>query len=160
AGAEANYARAFRDHGLDVGPASREEVRARIRQSPIRAQLVAALDAWAVLRAGQPGQVHLLTLAREADPDDDAWRLRLRQVLERGEAQALWRMAAEAEKQPLSPGTALLLAGALANHESRWETTPAENSPAELAVRLLRRVQQQYADDFSLNHALGRYLRN
>jgi serine/threonine-protein kinase len=83
--ADAGYAKAFREHGMDVdGP--EEAVAARIRERPIRALLVAALDHWANVRCERAGPNastsdwrRLAVLAELADPDP--WGRRLHAAL-------------------------------------------------------------------------------
>src|SRR5262245_3586873 len=49
-GAAHHYARAFRDHGIDVTALKSEEAARRVRESPRRQELLAALDTWIRMR--------------------------------------------------------------------------------------------------------------
>jgi len=73
AAADRAYAKAFRDAGLgqegDDVPALAE----RIRSSPVRAHLVAAIDDWAWLTPDPARRDLLLAVARQADPDPRLW---------------------------------------------------------------------------------------
>jgi tetratricopeptide (TPR) repeat protein len=67
--ARRDYPLAFREAGLAEEGEDAAAVAARIHQSPIRAQLVAALDDWAVVAAEPERRAWLLEVARRADPD-------------------------------------------------------------------------------------------
>jgi tetratricopeptide (TPR) repeat protein len=148
AGADQAYAAAFASYGLNLETLDPAEAAERIRTSPIRTQLVAALDDWAFvkkqLRAGPEDAARLV--ARLAD--DDPWRQQLRDPEVLKDRAALERLA-EAEGvlgQP--PGNLALLSRALAKVKG----------PAA-AVRLLRQVQQRYPADFWINFELAFGLR-
>jgi Tfp pilus assembly protein PilF/tRNA A-37 threonylcarbamoyl transferase component Bud32 len=77
AGADRDYAAAFRHAGLGAVGENTAQVAARVRGSAVRAELVAALDDWAYC-LGRRGtrQTWVLAVARKADPDP--WRDRCR----------------------------------------------------------------------------------
>ena len=76
-GADASFAQAFRDYGIDVEALPVEEAATRIRQKRIATDLVVALDAWAGNRPWDKTRTKsILGVARQADPDDDPWRRR------------------------------------------------------------------------------------
>ena len=67
--APGEYARTFREYGIDVGALTAEEAAARIRARAIGVPLASALDDWAVIlrlfgpRGGEAGWQHLLAVA-------------------------------------------------------------------------------------------------
>jgi serine/threonine-protein kinase len=132
------YAQAFRDHDLDV-EGEVAAVAERVRQSAVKAQLLAALDDWAEWTADARLRARLLDVARRADPDP--WRDRFRDPVVRADVRALRRLAADVPVEALSPA----LLEALANHLWRQGIDDLE---------LRRRVQARYPDDYFLNQAL------
>ena len=89
--AEAEYADAFRDYGVDVEKLGAREAGARLAASPVAVELAGALDQWIFIRRERPtprrnspeddGVRQLLAVAKAADPDP--WRNRLRDALGR-----------------------------------------------------------------------------
>ena len=138
--ADRDYAEAFRDQGLGEPPDDPEEVAAQVRASRWAAHLVAALDDWAVCAADPARQDWLLEVARRADPDP--WRDRVRDP-------AAWRdgkaLAELARAVPLAeqPVPLLLALG------ERLSAT------GEDGVGFLRRVREQYPEDFWANFTLA-----
>jgi serine/threonine protein kinase/tetratricopeptide (TPR) repeat protein len=147
---DGGFARAFREYGIDVDALEPAEAGERIRARTIRHELAVALDRWVEVRtnladrnraANDGPRKRLLAVARAADPDE--WRNRLRDALEQRQTETLLRLAASAGGDlPLQSssllGWALDFAGA-----------------GEQAVAVLRRAQQQYPDDFTINFQLG-----
>jgi serine/threonine protein kinase len=83
--ADAKFAQAFREYGIDVESLEPAEAGARVRARTIRHELAVALDHWVKIRTTMPGggrqandlvRKRLLAVARAADPD--RWRNRLR----------------------------------------------------------------------------------
>jgi serine/threonine protein kinase/tetratricopeptide (TPR) repeat protein len=146
-GADAAYATAFREYGLDVEGLDPQAVADWIRTRSIQPQLVAALDYWAYVRRGlkREGPGRLVAVARAADPDP--WRNRLRDVLEGQDPKALEELAAAASAGEWPTATLLLLA-----RLSRQ--TPA----SERVVDLLRQARRPHPGDFWINHELGYHL--
>ena len=138
--ADRDYAEAFRDQGLGEPPDDPEGVAARVRASKWVAHIVAALDDWAVCAADPARQDWLLGVARRADPDP--WRDRVRDP-------AAWRdgkaLAELAQAAPLAEQPVPLL---LALGERLTAT-------GEDGVGFLRRVREQYPDDFWANFTLA-----
>jgi serine/threonine-protein kinase len=137
--ADRDYAKAFRDHGLGEPPDDPEGAAARVRASKWTADLVAALDDWAVCAADPARQDWLLAVARRADPDP--WRDRVRDpsAWRDGKALAELAQAAPAE-QPVSLRLAL--------GERLTET-------GEDGVGFLRRVREEHPEDFWANLTLA-----
>ncbi len=94
-------AKVFRDAGYDIRQGNLAEVAARIRQSPIRPALVAALDFWALAVDDQPLRARLLELGRAADPDP--WRDRFRQLNVWQDKDKLKTLAAQVDCAQQSP---------------------------------------------------------
>jgi eukaryotic-like serine/threonine-protein kinase len=135
------YQRAFRDAGLGEPPDDPDGTAGRVRASAVRVPLVAALDDWAVCSPDGVRRDWILKVARGADPD--AWRDRVRDPAAWGDAAALAelaRTAPVAEQPPL-----LLLALGERLHLASGD-----------GIGLLRRVQEQYPDDFWTNFTLAR----
>ncbi len=143
--ADRAYAAAFRGYGLDVEKLAPKRAAAAVKGKAIRVELAAALDDWAILKTAGAGRQRLLALARAIDPDP--WRNRLRETLEKVDAKALKRLAADAELKKQPPSTVVLLADALAAAGARDE-----------AVAVLRQAQRLHPDDFWINLQLGTYL--
>ena len=138
--ADRDYAEAFRDQGLGEPPDDPEGVAARVRASKWAAHLVAALDDWAVCAADPARQDWLLGVARRADPDP--WRDRVRDPAAWRDGKALAELARAA---PLAeqPVPLLLALG------ERLSAT------GEDGVGFLRRVREQYPEDFWANFTLA-----
>src|SRR5262249_22883329 len=141
-GAADRYARAFRDHGIDVTALKSEEAARRVRESPRRQELLAALDTWAMLKPA--GEARKALWAGADGADDNAWRTTLRKTLASGDRAALGKLAREPEAAGQPPAVVVLLGEAL-----------VRAGLAEEAIKLLRRGQQRYPADFWLNHHLG-----
>jgi tetratricopeptide (TPR) repeat protein/tRNA A-37 threonylcarbamoyl transferase component Bud32 len=150
--ADKDFAAAFRDTGLGREGEDVEAVAARIRASAIKAQLVAALDDWALTRAcltKDPEQsAWLLRVARRADADD--WRDRFRDPKVWQDRAALEGLANEllqnpAKLQAHSPQLLVALGVALWSREGN-------------AVPLLTEARRRSPSDFWLNFELGQAL--
>ena len=154
AGGDFDYARAetiYRDAfaGAGLNPET-DDVAAGaelIRASPIRAQLVEALDDWALVkgRLKTAGRERLLELAGAADEDE--WRKGFRTALAKDDVAAMKRLAAAPEAAEQTPATLALVGYAL--------NRAGERQPA---VVVLRAAQRRYPTDFWLNQRLGLYL--
>ncbi len=81
--ADAEYAAAFREYGVDVDKLDPPEAGARLGASPVPSELANALDQWTFLRRDQvhdaDGARHLVAVAKATDPDP--WRNQLRDTL-------------------------------------------------------------------------------
>jgi serine/threonine-protein kinase len=144
------YDRVFAEAGLPVAEGGGATLVEQIRQSPIREQLVATLDHWA-LAAWRLGKKELtgrlLALAQRADPD--SWRDQARNLKLWQDRPALARLADSFKRgrggkpgsQP-SPQLYYLLAALLSRHGVETEG-------------FLREGQAAYPVDFWLNFELG-----
>ncbi len=148
----AEYARAFREYGIDVEALPADEAAARIAASNIKLDLVLALDRWASSlqfdpQPRDPAQARLLrAIAQAADPDP--WRLRYNAASESKNLPALREITAGLDPTRVRPRTLATLGYAL-----------KEAGDTEAAVAFLRKVQRQYPSDFSINYFLSYCLR-
>jgi serine/threonine protein kinase/Flp pilus assembly protein TadD len=142
--AEPAFAAAFAQYGLDLDALTPEEAAARIADSAIRENLVAALDEWAfVVRRDWAGIYRLLAIARLVD--HDAWRNQFRDlgpVTRRKDD--LVRLAKRPESLSQPPASIALLGEALFRVGAEQE-----------AVQLLRQGQRLHPGDFWINTELG-----
>ncbi|MCO6458439.1 MAG: protein kinase [Pirellulaceae bacterium] len=138
-----SYEEAFRDAGLGAPGDDPAETAARVRASPLRAALVAALDDWAACASRGELQDWALAVARHADPD--SWRDRVRDPATCDNPEALRDLA---EAAPVAQQTPHLLAllGA------RLQTKNLDAAP------FLRRVVEAYPADFWVNIEMGNSL--
>jgi tetratricopeptide (TPR) repeat protein/serine/threonine protein kinase len=142
--ADKAYMSAFQESGLGVlGLDPEDVVMRRVHTSPVRAQLVAALDDWVRLKArADSARPRLAAIARLAD--DDPWRQQLRDKAEHKDRQGLERLARD--KGVMSqPAPSLVLMADFLRELGAWEAEEA----------LLRRAQQRYPAEFWINHALA-----
>jgi hypothetical protein len=152
-GADGAYDAAFNGYGLNLKNTAHNKglpldvAAQRIRDSAIKAQLVAALQDWAWdnLRTSRPGWERLIEVARQAEPDE--WRDRLLEAFQRRDRKALVAMASDKRVADLPPGTALLLSLALDQVKER-----------ALATQVCLRVQQRHPGDLWLNGRIAALL--
>jgi serine/threonine protein kinase/Flp pilus assembly protein TadD len=145
------YARAFRDYGVDVEEWAVESSVERLKARPALAiPLAAALDDWASLRPGIPeaeasGWKRLVAVARGIDPEP--MRDRLRSTWGRPALEArteLRRLAESIDIRAHHPATLESLAHTLQRVEL-----------PDSAIRILREAQAVYPGDYWLNSALA-----
>jgi len=141
--ADAAYAEAFREYGIDLEALEPSESAERIRARTVRLELATALDSWADKRkkqykTGETSWKRLVIVARSADPDE--WRNQLRDALEQHDLATLTKLAASARISDLPAQALSLLASAL-------ETEHLQS--------LLRRAQREHPDNFWFNFQLA-----
>jgi Flp pilus assembly protein TadD/serine/threonine protein kinase len=143
-GADRAYRRAFQTCGLDVEALDPDQAVRRIRASPIRDRLVAALDDWLVWKSGAklPGQDWLVAVARRAD--GDRWRNRLRVAFQRWDRKALKNLADDKNVLDQPPANLVVLGVAL-----------GVTGQAPLAVKVLGRAQRLHPGDLWINFELA-----
>jgi serine/threonine-protein kinase len=95
------YEEAFGRAGIRAPADDPTQSAARVRASPIRAAMVAALDDWAGCAADPEQQAWVLAVARRADPD--TWRVRVRDAATWDNTEALRELAAQAPVAEQSP---------------------------------------------------------
>ena len=140
AGLDPLYEEAFAKAGLGRPGDDSEAVAARVRGSPVRAEIVAALDDWASLTHDQARRAWLLAVARRADPDPLRDRLRQPELWQ--DASSLKRIVQELRGEELSPQLLTAL------------VRVSRNTPDEL-VPLLAAAQARFPQDFWLNLELA-----
>ena len=147
-GARQKYQTEFRRYGLDLESLDVEKAARQIRESPIKQELVAALDGWFQVSRDShsdkatSAETELLEVARLADPDK--WRLRLRDAIQRNDTSTLTSLAEQKEIVEQPPPTVLMLARALVR-ENR----------SDKAAEVLQQAQTKHPADFWLNADLA-----
>jgi tetratricopeptide (TPR) repeat protein len=142
-----DYPRVFAEADLKVLGEKPAAVAARFTASPLKDQLVAALDDWAGLAYSLGNQgvcVHLLEIGRTAAPDP-AWGDRLRQINVWKDQDALAELVKEAPAAALSPPLLQLIGSLLAKDHA-------------LKQPWHRQAQAHYPADFWLNFNLANTL--
>jgi eukaryotic-like serine/threonine-protein kinase len=137
------YEEAFRDAGVGAPEDDPAEVATRVRASPVRGALVAALDDWAACAADRDQQAWVLAVVRQADPDP--WRDRVRDRATWDNPEALRDLA---DRAPLAEQSPQLLAVLGARLRARDLD----------AVAFLERVASAYPTDFWVNIEMGNAL--
>jgi tetratricopeptide (TPR) repeat protein len=143
ASADREYTELFQGRGLAVEGEDPEAVASRIRGSAIKAQLVAALDFWAIATKNPARRAWLMEVARRAEPG--VWSDRFRDPAVWRKPAALAEMARKASVAELSPQVLTVLGMAL--RRARVDTLP-----------LLRAARERHPRDFWLNFDLGNAL--
>src|SRR5262249_24660205 len=153
AGADRDYAQAFREYGVEVDKLGGETSIGRLKARPALAIPVAsALDEWVAARrdvstADVAGWKRLVAVARGIDPETLRDQVRATRGQPVSEVQDdLRRLAASIDIRAQQPATLHLLARIEGVHYS------------DASLRLLRDAQQLYPGDFWLNFALGEAL--
>jgi serine/threonine-protein kinase len=146
-GGEHQYAAAFAEANLGHEGEDTNAVAARVRDSALRAEIVAALDDWAGITNNQARREWLLSVACEADPDSKRVRLRQPQVWrDRG---ALTNLAQEATETLVQGEEA-----AVSSHLATALGRSLRQSGGD-AVPLLAAAQARFPQDFWLNFELA-----
>jgi serine/threonine-protein kinase len=152
--ADADYADAFREAGIDLAELSPADAGARIKARPpsVTLALAGALDDWAMRRRnnqGAAGATRLSAAARIADPDP--WRNELRSTLDQSNKEArltaLQALARKANYDEIGPISLHLLGTGLSAVGDR-----------ALAEMVLRRAQERHPRDVWVNFELARVL--
>jgi serine/threonine-protein kinase len=147
---DAEFAQAFRDHGLDVDALSTDAAAGAMCARGIGVELASGLDDWAAARRNggkKAAAEQLERLAVLVDPDET--RLRLRAVLERGDAREL-DLLARTEQLSAYPAAMLNLL-----------TNALDDAGSPIDALLVARVAQQLKpDDFVSNVYLARLIRD
>jgi tetratricopeptide (TPR) repeat protein len=141
-----DYAEVFNESGFGKLSDPAEHVAARIRESSVAEQVVAAFDAWAAVTGDHQRRGWLLDVTRQADPD--TWRDRFRDPTVKGDRAALEILAAELLREKanhlgeLKPPLLAALGKAL--FEAKGDAVP-----------LLAAAQATYPNDFWLNYMMA-----
>jgi eukaryotic-like serine/threonine-protein kinase len=144
---ESGYRDAFSWYGLLPEQLGVEQAARQIQGRLIQAELVAALDDWALLLRsfggeGSRGWRHLLAVAGAADPD--GWRKDVRDAIKRPDVDAVRRLAGLAHRQEVPAPTVVLLGDALRQAKA-----------VEEAAGLLREAQRRHPADLWVNTRLA-----
>jgi serine/threonine-protein kinase len=141
------YAEAFRGYGIDLMTLEPEEAAAKIRDSAIRATLLAFLYDWMFYWGSDADHARLRAVLDLAD--DDEWRRRLRAAL------AVYDAAKRREvlTAPEAPDQPPMLVAGLAGLLIR-------GPQGEAAQALLHQAQQHHPEDFWINFQLGYVLQD
>jgi serine/threonine-protein kinase len=138
--ASAMYADAFRNYGIPLLTMKPPEAAARIRESSIRATLVAYLYHWILVPdADQVRLREVLDLA-----DDDKWRSEFRRALVEDDANKLQALAHSPVALDQPPVVESALASAMIGKMYKYE-----------AQVFMRDAQRRHPEDFWLNYLLG-----
>ncbi len=140
AAAEPLYVSAFAEAELGRAGDDSKVVSARVRDSALSAELIAALDDWASITADRGRREWLLAVASEADQNPARNRLRQPELWRDGAR--LTQIAQEPSGAEVSPQLAIALDRAA--HQSGGDAIP-----------LLTAVQARYPQDFWINFGLG-----
>jgi serine/threonine-protein kinase len=140
-GAERRYAVAFAEAGLGREGDNVGMVAARVRESGLRAEIVAGLDDWARMTQVRARREWLFAVGREADPHPG--RNRLRQP-------DLWRNPAKLARVAREVGVAEL--------SPQLATALGQSLSAADALELLSAAQARFPNDFWLNYQLAKVL--
>jgi serine/threonine-protein kinase len=143
--ADRQYMSAFEGAGLAEAEDPPDAVAARVNASAVRVALIAALDDWTVCVTDKSRLDWLLTIAREADPDPQGWRDRVRDPEKWNDLPAISELA---EIVPVSGQSVPLLL--MLGERIR---AGGGNSQA-----FLKRVQENHPADFWANISLGNAL--
>jgi tetratricopeptide (TPR) repeat protein len=140
-----DYARVFRQYGLAEEGEDPQAVALRIQASPVCAQLVAALDFWAISTTAHARRAWLLEVARRAEPG--AWSDSFRDPELWQKPAALKELALQADAAELSPPALMALTEVLKRVRGNW-------------LPLLRAARERHPRDFWLNFLLANALHN
>jgi eukaryotic-like serine/threonine-protein kinase len=135
-----HYAETFRQAGIGVPGDDPTEVAARVRASPVRGALVAALDDWAACAADGDQLAWVLAVLRHADPDP--WRDRVRDPATWDDPEALRDLTGRVRLSEQSPHLLAVLGARLRAKKID-------------AVPFMARVAAAYPRDFWANIELG-----
>ncbi len=141
AGAEPLYIDVFAEAGLGGPGNDSQAVAARVRDSPVRTEIVAALDDWASITQDDTRRAWLLAIARDADPDPSGDHLRRPELWQDGPELA--NLAHECRVEELSPQLLTALGRVL------------NRAGGASALPLLSAAQAIFPDDFWLNFELA-----
>src|SRR5262249_22633846 len=140
----ADYARLFREYGIDVEALSVEETVTRIAGSQIRFELTVALNTWAWrlrvdprLRESARWQ-HLRAISQASDPDP--WRRRLTSAAHAKDLKTLRAVAGQADLGQLH-----------ARNLAHLGSTLTFSGDPDAGVAVLRQAQRQHPGDFLIN---------
>ncbi|MDB5349366.1 MAG: serine/threonine protein kinase [Planctomycetota bacterium] len=133
---------AFRGYGIDLASLSPQTAAARIRSSPIREALLAAIDEWSIGEPKNVSAARLDAIAVAADPGSRDPQLR--EAVSRRDLATLSRLAGEMDPGRAPVARTLLLA------------RPLSFLDPAAALALLEATHRANPSNFWVNHELGR----
>lgn len=134
------YRAAFLARGFDLTTGELAKLAARVREAGIRAELLDALDDWALYEPDAVVRDRLLAVARLADPGP--WTDRFRDPAVRKDPAALTQLVKEVDQATISPAIIVCLGSLMRDRGLDWRP-------------LLARAQVAHPDNFDLALALG-----
>src|SRR5579883_1239348 len=140
--ASPEYRKAFAARGYNVLSLDPEEIAKQLATSAIKAELVAALDDWALYEPDESLRNRLLEIAKKIDPG--AWTNRLRDPTAWKNKTALRQLAVDADPATTSPADISVLAELMRQNDL--------NPSLLLSV-----ARAKHPNDFELAFALGRW---
>jgi serine/threonine protein kinase/Flp pilus assembly protein TadD len=147
AGADAAYAAAFREYGIDVLHLDVAVAAQHVKVSAIAQQLVPALDDWTWVSRGNASRRKLVrAVVCLADPDP--WRVRFRDPAVQKDRLALEELAGRPEVAGQPPYIVAFLGRAL-----------SQAGASAKAIEVLTAAQRRHPEHFWLNMHLGSILR-
>jgi serine/threonine-protein kinase len=146
---DAEFAAAFREHGIDLDRLPQEEAVAAIQRTGLAAEIGIALDEWArslwdLHRDDPRAGTRLTELAIAVDPDP--WRIRMREAILADDRQALRALMASDAAEHLPSSTVIGL-GLTLRDRNMWG--------ADTHIAFYERAMKGRPDDFWLNLGLG-----
>jgi tetratricopeptide (TPR) repeat protein len=147
-----SYEAVFLKYGIDVSRLNGPEAANQIQQSALRDDLHGALCEWSQLDspiASPEAERRRAVLQVLHQKDDDPWRKKLWDALDRGDWKALAELASALEADGQPTWVVCLVARALASHSLGGD-----------AIQLLERAFRRTPDQFWINHELGFCLQN
>jgi superkiller protein 3 len=139
------YQQAFAEYGIPVLTLDPPDAARRISARAIRAELVSALDSWALLARDKAVKQQLLDVARLADADAGGMAAELREAMARRDPEALGQLLTASDRlRRLPAGTLAYVASSL-----------IQRGDAAWAAELLQAVRERDPGDFWANYYLG-----
>ena len=132
-----NYRETFATRGLDLSVLSVEEAVERVSSSRVKAEIVAAVDDWALYERDSSLQARLLDLARQCSPSDWANTLRERSLWK--DRAALQKLADEIDVRECTLAAVTTLAELMVRQKldpSRLLTTARTERPNEFELAM------------------------
>jgi tetratricopeptide (TPR) repeat protein len=140
----AAFRQTFHGYGLTPERPASDEMKRRGRASPIRSQLVAALDEWAIMFGADEDATRRNVLDFADVLDDSDLRRQVRAAICDADFPCLVRLAKRADDAALTPSALLLLANML---DHAGESADA--------AELLRRGRRRFPEDWRIHLNLG-----
>ncbi len=141
-GAPPEYRRAFADHGLDLAALAPPDAARRIAAAAVKAELLAAVDDWALYEPDLALRNRLLEVARTAAPGP--WSDRLRDPELWGDRKALAKLATDTDPTEAVPAALNVLVELM--RRNKLDPVP-----------LLTAARARHPSDFELAFALGQW---